>query len=243
MKVGLYAVETSNGFDQDGLVERIASIVNGNNLDVFLALEWLFVPKDRLYKEPEKEDIVHRLAELTADSGALVIPGTMLWEDRRYIYNTAHVISGGEVSEYHKFSDGGSIRMSRERGCQKRLRKQKRKKRFNWNSLDIGLEICSEGGFLFRNLNQLPDMYLFTACGRELNDYSLPIRKHGFAFGVNGNVPKASAVAYTNPHDVLPQLKRRSMSYYVSSDDAHTLKLLIPQVDGNLFTYEIPNLG
>lgn len=191
LKAGLLAVNTNDYFKQDGIVETIGEYISKHELDVFMGPEWLFVPKNRLYKKEEKDYIVSRLVKTTEGKDVFVVPGTMMWEDENYCYNTAPIIADGKLlDEYKKRTDGGSIALAKDKKCKKRYRRGTEYGYYSWRDYKIGVEICADNGdlkdFLDEKNGPYPDLYMLTSCGMTLGSYSSPIRMGGYALNSDG---------------------------------------------------------
>ncbi len=109
LTAGILAKDTPNGLDQTNIVSEIAEAINKYNLDIILGPEWMLMPKERFYSKEEKDSLITKLIETTKDKDTLVMPGSMMWFDGSYFYNTTPVISKGNLlGEYYKHIDGGS---------------------------------------------------------------------------------------------------------------------------------------
>jgi len=195
-----YADETY----QKNLVDNIVNIIFKYDLDIFLGPEWLFLPKDRLYSKSEKEDIIDELADKTKSRDTLIIPGSMMWYDDKFFYNTAPVISGGKlIKESHKHSDGGSADLADKRDCFKQMYMKPNSCLFNWRGNKSGVEICSDLGHLNEvlkrsNPSSIPeyflDLYFFVSCGKSLSPSEMPVKRFRYALISDGNVPCAKVL-------------------------------------------------
>ncbi|MCI0711181.1 MAG: hypothetical protein L0154_13570 [Chloroflexi bacterium] len=85
----------------------------GQVLGVFTGPEWFFRRPDRPYTEGEFQELIARIASISADyPNMLIMPGTVLWgrfmsRSRMEIRNTSVVaLNGSVVNIYHKRTDG-----------------------------------------------------------------------------------------------------------------------------------------
>ncbi len=192
LKAGLLAISTpDDNYKQDELVEMIGEYISKHNLDVFMGPEWLFVPKKRLYQAEEKDDLVSKLVKTTEGRNILSVPGTMMWEDERYCYNSAPIIVDGKLlDEYKKRTDGGSISIAKEKNCEKTYCRGIKYGLYSWRNYKIGVEICADHGHLKDHLDKekisYPDLYMLTSCGMTLGSYSTAVKMNGYALNSDG---------------------------------------------------------
>jgi len=179
---------------QGKLVSDISDYIHEYDLDILLGPEWLFMPEKRLYTKEEKKEILEEIAEKTKTRDTLIIPGTILWEDDKFFYNTAPIISEGKLKgEQHKWSDGGSRMKAFFRNCSKPKYKCFDKPRdvFKWRDYRLGIEICADMGCLIKYLeeSELPflDLYFVVSDGVLITKYEneIPIRLNGYALNSN----------------------------------------------------------
>jgi len=183
------------GVEQDNLVDDIISYVHEYKLDILLGPEWFFMPKKRLYSKEEKDDIIDELADETKDRNTLVIPGSIMWEDEGFFYNTAYIISGGKIiGEQHKWEDGGSRNKAYDRGCKKpKYSDFGGPSIFCWNGYSLGVEICADMGKLFNWLRcsnkPLLDLYFLASDGVLISQHKsdIPIKDQGYGLNSDGD--------------------------------------------------------
>lgn len=179
---GILADETWKGSKQEGLKEKIASMIEEYELDIFLGPEYLFMPEQRIYTRSEKEEICQYFADKSKETGCLIIPGTIMWQYEDHFYNTTPIIYNGNVVEKHKSIDAGDSDLAKERGCQKALFTDNTQNIVEWNGLKIGLEICREAGKLPESAKL--DIYVLVAAGLSLDGYLYDYRNYGFELPV-----------------------------------------------------------
>lgn len=196
LRAGIIVENTSAGVPQGGLVNKITDYINYYKLDILLGPEWLFLPDKRLYTKAEKERTIGRIAENTKDRDTLIIPGSILWEDGDLFYNTAPLISKGQlIGEYHKFYDGGDAGKAKDKGCVKKKHAERVKEIFSWKGYRIGLEICADSGLLNEHMGKsndpLLDLYFLVSCGLTLHELSrLPVDIGGYGLCADGSGPE-----------------------------------------------------
>lgn len=179
---------------QGRLVSDIADYVNDNELDILLGPEWLFMPETRLYSKKEKEGIIEELAEKTKTRDTLIIPGSIMWEDDTFFYNTAPIISQGKlIGEQHKYTDGGSKTKATFRNCSKPKYRDLEKKldAFKWRNYRVGVEICSDMGKLLNSLEEsckpFLDLYFLVSDGCMITSYPKDMPVKDFGYGLNSD--------------------------------------------------------
>ena len=174
-------------------------------MDIFLGPEWLFLPEERIYSKKEKEEIIDDIAEKTRDRDTLIIPGTIMWEDEEFFYNTSPLISKGRlIGETYKLGNGGSKDAAiTDRGCKKKWHMDKflgnspyqevnfrkeHKGLFEWKGYRLGMEICCDKGYILDIREPHVDLYFLVSCGRGLEDGIgyLPIELGGYGLCSDG---------------------------------------------------------
>ncbi|MBM3199305.1 hypothetical protein FJZ53_00085 [Candidatus Woesearchaeota archaeon] len=228
IKAGLLTLGSfDHGYKQDEIIDLIGKHISKHNLDIFLGPEWLFLPEKGLYTKKEKDDLVSKLVNTTKDRDTFSVPGTIMWHDNSFFYNSAPIITNGTLlDEYFKRTDGGSINLADERACPvKKYRKGQKRGVYKWRGYTIGVEICADHGHLKEEITneKLPplDIYLLSSCGMTLGSYSTPLDKNGYALYSDGYY-KASGAA-------------KSTSY----QDGEIIDLTEAVEDKNLLIYEL----
>lgn len=201
LKAGILTKGSQGGIEKEVLIENIVGHIDKYKLNIFLGPEWLFLPKDRFYSESEKDDIIMSLAQKTSSVDTLIIPGSIMWEDKDSYYNAAPIIHGGIlIGEAYKDCDGGTENRAKERFCKKRRYRPRDYKNademfdrtrdgvFKWEGYDIGVEICCDQGHIKTGLKTSNlDFYFLVSCGLGIIEGFLPIRKEGYALCSEGN--------------------------------------------------------
>lgn len=195
LKAGILTCFTVGGnVPQGRLVSDIVDYVHDYELDILLGPEWLFLPETRLYQKEEKEGIIKELAEKTKTRDTLIIPGSILWEDDTFFYNTAPIISQGNlIGEQHKWTDGGSKTKASFRNCSKPKYKDLEKKpdAFKWRNYRAGVEICSDMGRLLNSLEEscqpFLDLYFLVSDGCMITSYPKDMPVKDFGYGLNSD--------------------------------------------------------
>lgn len=193
LKAGLILRNTgTDNLPQEGLLEEIIRSIHEDKLDIFLGPEWLFIPKDGLYTQEEKEIITSRLADTSKERNTLIIPGSIMWFDEKHFYNTSPIISEGQVlGEYNKHLDCGSSLRAHKRGYgHLGYRYGTKFGRYNWRGYNLGVEICADRGELARFLKTRPDeslldLYFLVSCGPYLSK-DIPVKNLGYGLCSNG---------------------------------------------------------
>jgi len=199
IKAGIWVEYTNDGVKQDGLVDDLTYFIKEYELDVFLGPEWLFMPKDSLYTEQGKKKLVDELISKTKNTKALILPGSILWEDDNFFYNSIPVIHQGKmIGEYFKRIDGGTEEAAKERHSKrKRYAGKKNYGLYNWSGYDMGVEICADHGILYTFLGYeskpFLDLYFVAACGIAVYDSASPLKNKGYCLFADGKLPKAEA--------------------------------------------------
>ncbi|MBM3199306.1 hypothetical protein FJZ53_00090 [Candidatus Woesearchaeota archaeon] len=218
IKAGLILEPTGGKeLQKENLAEEIVRHVRNHDLDILLGPEWLFLPQGRMYNEQEKNQIISYISENIKSTDALIIPGTIMWENNTHVHNTAPIIQKGTIREVHKFSDGGTKYTAKLRGCNKpKYKNFDDPKTFKWRDYKIGIEICSDMGLLIRPLQNkylkdtgqkywIPqmmeeecflDFYFLVSSGIAISGDrdAIPLRKGGYGLNSNGNIIPESMV-------------------------------------------------
>jgi len=192
LNVGILLKDTSSEVVQNSLVKDIAHYVNDYKLDVFLGPEWIFMPPKRVYTASEKNKIIQKLSQKINNKNALIIPGSIMWEDEKLFYNTSPLISkGGLIGEYHKHQDGGDVLHASFRNCRKKMYSRISHKVFKWKGYRVGVEICADqgelGGFLEDTDKPLLDLYFLVSCGAYLSTGWAPLKNGGYGLNSDGD--------------------------------------------------------
>jgi len=200
LKAGIIIEDTPSlmGFNERKLIRRISRYVS-TGLDILVGPEWLFMPKEKLYSKSEKDSLVEEIANTTKDYNSLIMPGSIMWEDDSYFYNTAPVITKGKIlGEYHKYFDGGSSTYAIDRGCKKLKYEKKQQGIYPWQDYKLGVEICADGGLLYCRLpeeeRQSFDFYCLISSGSTLFKRHMPLKIGGYALNSNGADPYSIVV-------------------------------------------------
>ena len=202
LRAGVFLKKTTHGADQDNLINNIADYIYNYELNIFLGPEWLFLPKNRLYTKKEKEGLIGKLSKKTRGTNTLIIPGSIMWFDNKFFYNTAPIISKGELlGEYHKKLHGGAVQLAMERGCDKKFFINGKSGLFKWRGYNIGVEICADRGLLHKemvkNKSQFLDLYFLASCGLSLthgNKKDIPIKDLKYGLCSDGHDPKSEVI-------------------------------------------------
>lgn len=257
LNVGILANDTSDGCAQKGLVQEIVNCVHKYDLDIFLGPEWLLLPKENrgLYSEQEKEEIIGQLAEKAKDRSTLIVPGTIMWYDDDFFYNTTPLISKGKLlGEHHKHEDGGDVIQAHEKKCDKKMYQQWEKGLFRWKDYAVGIEICADAGKLKRFLNDnklpFPDLYFLVSCGVAFSSNNVPIKYRGYGFYSDGcdTISKVlrrdndQDFSYITPKKELPRRTRHKSwtkiihGYTIKDKDRFSLYEITVNKEKNRFT-------
>ncbi|MCG2718180.1 MAG: hypothetical protein L6408_05020 [Nanoarchaeota archaeon] len=201
LRVGINVRYTSSGVDQEGLIDEIVGQIEKHDLDIYLGPEFLFMFErniTHIYDEKEKGLIFGEIAERTKHRDSLIIPGSMVWHDEKYLYNTAPIISEGKIQEYHKKADGGTALHAEFRNCKLGVFMKGDLGFFDWKDFKFGLSICADrmdiSNFIINNDVPLLDFYMLTSCGCTLLTNYVPVRLGGFGLCSDGSSDLKSEV-------------------------------------------------
>ncbi len=192
LKIAMIAVETfmppmNYGFAGNPL-ELIAEAVS-HNPDVILAPEFFLYSGGRPAAEEKKHEIIQRIADIAGDGKRLIIPGTLIWQRQGKARNTALIIAGDEIMEYHKTTDGGTGYIASARKM-KPVYGNEKGKIFNWGGLDVGLELCSDHwNDLLKSRRRSLDIQAVIGCGMDFQDTHSAVRQGGYALNCDGHRP------------------------------------------------------
>lgn len=216
LNAGVLLKRTAKGIeDHNGLLEEMKICIEKHNLDILLGPEWLFLYKDRLYPKEGKNGLLAKIAEISKGRDTLIIPGTVMWFAGMGFYNTAPVISNGQIlGEYNKKEDGGSSNIAKRRQCKrKEFRPGKEDGLYKWKDYNIGIEICADAGILWHHLSfqkrPLLDFYFLPSCGHYCCKNTLPIKTGGYALTADGN-KETSEGFYHDKEKGIVNIKKRS---------------------------------
>ncbi|MFA5887393.1 MAG: hypothetical protein WC852_01645 [Candidatus Nanoarchaeia archaeon] len=191
-------------------LEIILNAAETYNPDILLAPEFFFYNGGKPYSRKEKKEIEKEIAGTAGKEGRLIIPGTIIWEGFWGIYNTAPIIDGTNISEYHKATDGGTSQIA----IRDRLRIKYGKESgrlFKWRNLDLGIEICSdhaEGSI--RKLRRKADIHIIAGCGMRVHDNKAIARERGYLLLCDGAYHErelTSNKAMKNENGILQSIK------------------------------------
>lgn len=136
-----------------------------NECDLVMAPEYSFTPRDAVFTEREKDNILYRITKQSRGKHTLAIPGTVLWKNNHgTFYNSFYAISNGEIiATYHKINDGGEVNIANRTGLQ--WQPGKNPAVFRWQNLQVGAEICKDRCELTKRGYHDLDIHLFVSCG------------------------------------------------------------------------------
>jgi len=203
LNVGTLVNKTTRKSRQKGAIENIFRLILENHIDVFLGPEWLFMNHKKIYSQKQKDRIINIFAKRSQGLKSIIIPGTIMWQDDTFLYNTAPLISNGElIGEYHKQTDGGTVYEAKIRNCDKSRYKNKNTEGglFFWNGFRIGIEICSDHSnsilkeFLKTKNERNTDLHLVSSCGMNLCAGNLTTCDDGYGFISDGVGVEANAM-------------------------------------------------
>lgn len=223
LKAGILVEGAKKHTDKDVLIQNIVEYIDKHQLNIFLGPEWLFLPKNRFYSEAEKDDVIMGLAQKTSNMDTLIIPGSIMWEDKESYYNAVPIIYRGTlIGESHKDCDGGTEDRAKERFCKKKRYRPRDYKNademfdrtrdgvFKWGEYGIGVEICCDQGHIKTGLKiSNLDFYFLVSCGQGIIEKFLPIRKEGYALCSEGH-GKYTQVFWKNKKGRLEQLEPKN---------------------------------
>lgn len=257
LKAGILAKGSQEGIEKSTLIENIVDHIDKYQLNIFLGPEWLFLPKDRFYSEAEKDEIIMKIAQKTTRMDTLIIPGSIMWEDKDFYYNAVPIIYKGiSIGEAHKDSDGGTDSRAKERFCKKKRYRPRDYKNademldrtregiFKWKSYNMGVEICCDHGYIKSGLKVSNlDFYFLVSCGLGVIEGFLPIRKEGYALCSEGN-GRYTQVFWKNKKGRLKQLEPKNKTKNTPPKSFSLTRYLTvigkhPADEGGLNVYEL----
>lgn len=185
------------------IAREIKDYINKYSLDIFLGPEFIFSLENRLYNKQEKNSLLKELAGLTKNKGTLIMPGSIMWEDEDYFYNTAPLIFNGRAREYHKHrKDDYSIGFAKAKNCKtKQYYSGKSGAVYPWRGYTIGIEICVDklyrrlDKFLIKKDMPLLDLYFLVSCGVKISHADqIPIKNLGYGLCSDGEKPTSEVL-------------------------------------------------
>lgn len=152
MKVVMLDVETGSGFVESCFdfgyagnhLELIAEAA-AQQPDILLAPEYFLYQSGKApYTMEEKEALLGQIAAIAGRQDNLIIPGTILWQEKGIVHNTAPVLIGrNKVHEHHKSYDLDTWMICIDFGLISQLGTEPGYV-IDWRGKRIGLEICVE---------------------------------------------------------------------------------------------------
>ncbi|MDP2906991.1 MAG: hypothetical protein Q8O03_03555 [Nanoarchaeota archaeon] len=207
LKVGILIKDTHHSLRGNvaskNIVREIKAGINKYDLDIFLGPEFIFALENRLYNKQEKDNLLKELAEPTKNKDTLIIPGSIVWEDGSYFYNTAPIISKGIINEYHKHEkDGYSLSFAEAKNCKtKKYYSGTKPAIVSWRNYRIGVEICIDSAyrrlysFLQEKHRPLLDLYFLVSCGAQISHADqIPIKNLGYGLCSDGEEPTSEVL-------------------------------------------------
>lgn len=159
------------------------------DLDVLMAPEWFLRGPAQLQDPFDFPALVSEIRDATRNHPALVVPGSAAWNDGEGRYrNTAPVFHEGKVLlEYEKRSDGDDTELGEPAGL--RYEVGDTSGRFEWNGLNVGLEICRDHSVgTLRQESAAPlDVQLVVSAGVWSKSDSSVVRPGGALLNAEGS--------------------------------------------------------
>jgi hypothetical protein len=175
---------------QKGDPERVLDAIKTSKrlgLDLLVGPEFALVAQENFpYASVEARDLLNALREETEGSQTLVLPGTMVvYTKSGYLYNVMPVLQNGRIRHVcFKSSDGGSSDF-RPRGERvfpvehfQDVLRTSRNGLFSSGEVRIGVEICSDWGYLYDQGVTGLDVQVHSCMGGD-QTYSV-LRKGGY---------------------------------------------------------------
>lgn len=203
-------VEGRNPMRGKDPLEIILKAAETYNPDILLAPEFFLYNGGKPYSRKEKEKIEKEIAGTAGKEGRLIIPGTIIWEGFWGVYNTAPVINGRNISEYHKATDGGTSQIGDRHILRTRFGRENGKL-FGWNSLNLGMEICADHAMgKISKMRRKADIHIIVGCGAKIRDNKIIARKGGYVLLCDGSYYEkelTSNRAMVNENGILQNMK------------------------------------
>jgi len=172
--VGIFSLPTRLISPQSSEVaqEIFEKTINQTNLDLILAPEYLY--GNKIFSSEEKESIIEKYKNISKNHQNIIIPGTIIWKDKKNMYNTAMVFNNGKkILEYDKQSDHIESKIAEKYNLNYETRKDAQQPIFNIENYLIGLEICREHGMdklpKYMNKNNIEDIDMQIVIGSGMN--------------------------------------------------------------------------
>lgn len=167
-------------------LEIIINAAETYSPDILLAPEFFLYNGGKPCSRKEKGEIEREIAGRAGKEGRLIIPGTIIW-GLRCFYNTAPIISGRNISEYHKSTDGGVYSVAERHRIDARLGKEDGRI-IGWKNFNLGLEICLEHDYgKLKKRGTSADIHIIIGCGARISNNSIIARNRGYALLCDGS--------------------------------------------------------
>ena len=179
------AYGTCLGYTGDA-AEEIIDAANQHKPDILMAPEF-FLYAGSAATEEGKDRALAKIASGIQNKSMLVIPGTILWQKKGRLYNTAPIITAGiPAGAYHKATNGWTSRIAENHRLTAALGRS-RGRLFRWNGLDVGLEICLDHARgMLRAREAKADLHLIVSCDMGLYPEQIIAREGGYALLCDG---------------------------------------------------------
>lgn len=191
MKIGMLTCDTS-GYIFNPL-EMVAKSLDKDNLDIFLAPEYLFRGLDNIYRTQDYTKNLFQLQKISKNhKNTLMFPGTILWTDDKRLNNDAWAFDSGEMVFSYAKKKPAINEMILINKHNLIMNNDEDVLPLNWNNKNIGVEICLDHSFIndncllkYSGVKNL-DMQILLSCGIRTSTESLIIKNNGIFMRTDG---------------------------------------------------------
>lgn len=190
LKVGIIDINTNH--PRYSSLEKTLSVLENAkkfDLDVIIGPEWGLMNNqlegEKPYSYSELDQLLGKLRALTISTKTLVLPGSaVIYTKKMKMYNFLPVLYNGKVIfSTIKVNDGGTSFFNN--GQYELIgRDYSVNKKFMWNNLDIGVEICADSGSLYREGKRNLDLQILVSSGIRITN--LAVKKEGYLICSDG---------------------------------------------------------
>jgi len=176
-----------NKFPKEPLDIVKDALIYDDSIDILLAPEWFLNASGRAFSKSEFEDLEFRITDLSSIyPDKLLIPGSVVWHQNNYLFNTAFISSFGKTQKYFKKTSGGDSIW--ENSSEIKFFPHYNQGKFAWKNYNVGLEICADHEIktLKEDLNFAFDLQIVISCSMSLRDYAITVVDKGLVMICDG---------------------------------------------------------
>jgi hypothetical protein len=184
LKVGIIDINTNHP-SYSSLEKTLSVLRNAKkfNLDIIVGPEWGLMNNNLIEEKPysykELDSLLNSLREITSQTKTLVLPGSaVIYTKNMKMYNFLPVLYNGKIIfSTIKSNDGGTSFFNT--GQYELIgRDYSINKKFQWDNLEIGIEICADSGSLYREEKRNLDLQVLVSSGLRITN--LAVKKEGY---------------------------------------------------------------